>query len=91
MYLESGGGFLCGICLLHSKLKVVLWIDLEEKILTWDNKLKRGWIGVNYCALCSSEAESMTHMFHSLYFSFKIPQMVSDHFKIPANIQGECL
>jgi hypothetical protein len=73
------------------KIKVVLWIDLEEKILTWDNKLKRGWIGVNCCSLCSYEAEPMNHLFHSFYFSYKFQQMVSYHFKILANIQRECL
>jgi hypothetical protein len=34
------------------KYKILLWVTMENKVLTWDNEVKRGWCGPNRCSLC---------------------------------------
>ena len=34
----------------------------ENKILTWDNFLKRGGMGFNVCILCKMDAETVDHL-----------------------------
>ena len=46
------------------KAKVTLWLTLNNKILTWDNLQKRGWNGPNWCALCNSNEENVSHLFN---------------------------
>ena len=38
---------------------------LANKILTWDNLQKRGWIGPGCCALCGNGEDSVQHLFTS--------------------------
>lgn len=35
---------------------------LKNKILTWDNFLKRGGSGPNICIMCHMDAESVDHL-----------------------------
>ena len=46
------------------KAKITLWLTLNNKLLTWDNLQKRGWIGPNRCALCYSDEEIVSHLFN---------------------------
>ena len=46
------------------KDKLTLWLNLNNKLLTWDNLQKRGWIGPNRCALCHSDEENVSHLFN---------------------------
>jgi len=41
------------------KCKITLWLPLNNKLLTWDNRLKRGWNGPNRCPLCKSHEQSI--------------------------------
>ena len=50
------------------KLKIFLWPCLQNKILTWDNLLRRVFSGHGYCSLCKATNEAITHMF--LHYSF---------------------
>ena len=38
-------------------------------INTWDNLLKKCWIGPNLCSLCLSDAESVNHLFTDYLFT----------------------
>jgi hypothetical protein len=53
------------------KVKTLTWLVLENKILTWDNGLKRGWIGPNWCALRRSVEEALQHLFISCPYAYK--------------------
>lgn len=35
---------------------------MENKIITWDNFLKRGGMGLNICLLCYSHGEIVDHL-----------------------------
>lgn len=43
--------------------KISLWLALNNKLLTWENGLKRGWIGPSFCVLCKSNEDSCSHPF----------------------------
>ena len=44
--------------------KLTLWLTVNNKLLTWDNLQRRGWIGPNRCALCYSDEEVVSHLFN---------------------------
>ena len=46
------------------KAEITLWLTLNNKLLTWDNLQKRGWIGPSRCALCHSDEETSSHLFN---------------------------
>ena len=37
---------------LPDKIGCFIWLDIGNKLLTWDNLQKRGWSGPGICALC---------------------------------------
>ena len=58
------------------RCKITLWLDLKNKILTWDNGIKRGWIGPNRCALCKDEEEIVSHLFVSCTYACKVTTII---------------
>ena len=60
-------------CKIPWKIKCFIWLLINNKILTWDNLSKRGWIGPSRCGLCGSGDDSIQHIFvecNSLYQFF---------------------
>lgn len=53
-------------------LKCFIWLVLQDKLKTWDNLCKRGWIGPSCCVLCKNAAETRQHIFVQCSFSRKI-------------------
>jgi hypothetical protein len=51
------------------KIKLFIWLAANEKILTWDNLLRRGWEGPNMCSLCRKISESISHLFLDCKFT----------------------
>jgi hypothetical protein len=45
------------------KIKVMFWLSMEQKIITWDFLWKRGWNGSSRCSLCNLNYESIVHLF----------------------------
>ena len=45
------------------KLKCFIWMASNNKINTWDNLHKWGWVGPNRCCLCKMEEETVEHIF----------------------------
>ena len=41
----------------HLKLKITLWLVLNNKLLTWENGVKCGWIVPSRCSLCKNDVE----------------------------------
>ena len=52
-----------------SKLKCFFWLVLNNKILTWDNLVKRGWMGPNICPLSLNDDEFVFYLFVSCSLS----------------------
>ena len=36
---------------------------LRDRLLSWHNPMKRGWMGPGYCALCRSDFDIVDHIF----------------------------
>jgi hypothetical protein len=51
------------------KIKLFNWLANENKIPTWDNLLRKGWMGPNICQLCNRDAESVQHLFIHCHFT----------------------
>jgi hypothetical protein len=50
------------------KIKLFIWLSIENRILTWDTLQRKGWQGPNICHLCTKEVESVYHLFVSYNF-----------------------
>jgi hypothetical protein len=70
------------------KVKLFVWLLLEQKILTWDNLLKRGFQGPSICVLCKESEESLLHLFGDCSFIKIIWQTITKELKLVNNWQG---
>ena len=48
---------------LPRKISCFVWLALMNKLLTWDNLQKRGWIGPSICTLYSANDDSAQNLF----------------------------
>jgi hypothetical protein len=53
------------------KMKILFWLAMEQKLLTWDVLCRRGWVGPNNCALCFVQGETTPHLFFHCSSSVK--------------------
>lgn len=60
----------------QSKMIHFAWLNFHNKILTWDNLRKRGWIGPGICPLCRSDGENNDHLFIRCHRSQQIWQFL---------------
>jgi hypothetical protein len=54
------------------KIKLFTWILIENKLNTWDNIQRKGWVGPNIFQLCFSDAKTMMHMFIKCSFTRQV-------------------
>jgi hypothetical protein len=54
---------------LWPKVSTFLWLTIHNRILTWDNLWKRGFIGPSICPLCQQQEETLEHLFNRCPFS----------------------
>eukprot|EP00253_Pinus_taeda_P032484 PITA_32484 len=47
---------------LWPKISIFLWLLSKNRILTWDNLQKRGFIGPSRCPNCNAQEETSTHL-----------------------------
>jgi hypothetical protein len=73
------------------KIKLFMWLALENKILTWDNLRKRGWEGPSVCSLCYREEESIFHIFVSCPFTLQIWNFLAIEYKFTTVWGGNTL
>jgi len=64
------------------KLKLFTWLLMEDKILTWNNLLKRGWQGPGYCYMCKGNEETTIHLFVHCPFTISIWCNFCTHLKV---------
>ena len=53
-------------------MTIFLWLVLHKQFLTWDNLLKRGFIGPSQCILCEEQEETMDHLLDQCSFSSEL-------------------
>ena len=54
------------------KSKITRWLTLNNKLLTWDNSQKIGWIGPSQCALCHLDEETNSHLFCDCPYTYQV-------------------
>jgi ribonuclease HI len=54
---------------LWPKVSTFLWLIIHNRILTWDNLRKRGFIGPSICVLCQCQEETKEHLFNGCHYS----------------------
>jgi len=52
------------------KTRILLWLALANRLLTWDDGQKRNCVGTDHCILCKCENESVHHLFVTCAFVF---------------------
>jgi len=57
---------------LWPKVSFFLWLTVQNRILTWDNLLKKGFTGPSRCTLCQKSEETMEHLLNSCHYSQQI-------------------
>jgi hypothetical protein len=64
------------------KIKLFSSLLIEDKLLTWNNLLKRGWQGPRLCLLCRGNEETGLHLFVQCPFTVSIWNKITIHFKL---------
>ena len=59
-------------CKFPWKIKCFIWLLINNKIITWDNLSRRGWIGLSRCPLCASGEYSIQHIFMDCIFTISV-------------------
>jgi hypothetical protein len=54
------------------KITLFLWLVSHSSILTWDNLLKRGFVGPSLCILCGAAEETMNHLLNTCPYTAQI-------------------
>jgi hypothetical protein len=70
------------------KVKLFVWLLLEQRILSWDNLTKMGFQGPSICLLCKESEETMLHLFGECSFIKNIWQTISKELKLVNKSQG---
>ena len=73
------------------KIKIFLWLLLEDKLLTWNNILKRGWQGPGLCLLCRGNEESTFHIFFQCPFTCTVWSKILTHYKLIIGWSGSTM
>jgi hypothetical protein len=77
------------------KVKLFIWLLLEQRILTWENLNKRGIFGPSRCVLCGNSEETMSHIFFECSFIKVIWNSILKELKLVSTWEGgqivECL
>jgi len=63
------------------RCKITLWLAMNNKLLTWDNGVKRGWYGPNRCTLFFGNKESVVHLFVFFPYVVQVAKLVKEKLK----------
>eukprot|EP00253_Pinus_taeda_P013691 PITA_13691 len=66
---------------LWPKIKYFLWLIMHRKILTWENLVKRGFIGPSKCPLCEKDEETMNHFLNDCNWTNNLWEWIKGIFK----------
>jgi hypothetical protein len=62
------------------KIKIFKWLVFHNRILTWENLRKRGFIGPSRCHLCQAKEETTNHLLDECNYTTKIWDWVASIF-----------
>jgi hypothetical protein len=83
---------------LWPKINTFLWLVAHKSILTWDNLMKRGFVGPSICPLFLAEAETQNHLLNLCSYNSQVwdhgalVMHTSDrnHDRLKETIEGWC-
>jgi hypothetical protein len=70
------------------KIKLFIWLMLEQNILTWENLSKRGFVGPSKCVLCGLKEETVKHLFVECKFTKDIWFYLQKELNCKGNWEG---
>jgi hypothetical protein len=73
------------------KIKLFTWLVAENKILTWKNLQKRGWVGPGICFLCKGSRETGKHLFVNCPFTIAVWNRVKIALNLPSGWTGQTM
>jgi hypothetical protein len=59
------------------KITLFLWLVSHSSILTWDNLMKRGFVGPSLCILCREAEETMNHLLNTCPYTAQLWDQVA--------------
>jgi hypothetical protein len=71
-----------------SEIKIFQWLILHNRILTWENLRKGGFIGPSRCHLCQAKEETMNHLLDKCTYTTKIWDWAIGIFRQSNRIRG---
>ena len=66
-----------------------MWLSLQNCLKTWDNIIKKRWIGKNLCSLYRKVEETVDHLLVNCSFSINIWKTVCIALSIQRNWEGD--
>jgi len=54
------------------KVSTFIWLLYHQRIITWDNLIKRGFHGPSYCPNCQNNKETIQHLMDSCRMAKKL-------------------
>ena len=63
------------------KIKLFMWLIQQKKIITWENILKKGFVGPSKCYLCGTQEEMMEHLLNLCPFTSNLCDWVASVFR----------
>lgn len=76
---------------LPRKISCFVWLAISNKLLTWDNLQKRGWIEPSVCALCLANLDSTQHLFVHCPVWLNLLSNLCDQHHLAPHTQSICL
>jgi len=64
---------------------------MNNKLLTWDNGVKRGWYDPNHCTLCIGDEESVSHLFFFFPYARQVAKLVKEKLNVRSEWNKEIL
>ncbi|KAJ3691188.1 hypothetical protein LUZ61_020352 [Rhynchospora tenuis] len=66
------------------KIKIFLWLLLQDRLLTQENLILRGWPTIQSCTTCRSLVmETSIHLFIQCPFAHRLWDLIQDHYNLP--------
>jgi hypothetical protein len=73
------------------KIKLFIWLAVENKILTWEILQKRGWEGPSIFPLCYRDSETVLHLFVNCPFTHHLWKFLHTVFSLSSPWGGNSL
>jgi hypothetical protein len=73
------------------KVKMFIWLVIEEQILTWNMLQRKGWEGPGRCPLCKRDLEMPFHIFKLCPFSITVWKFLKHNLNLDGDWLGNTL